>query len=205
MTHPDAASPPQDRLAFLEVFDRHGRALLKLFGLGPRPAPACPDRRSPLEPGPTDASHLGSPLRRHGEDRPETCAPQERRFTLALPRGAVSEALTLAARRALPMLLFVAHPGDVLIRTGRLPDPKPLHGWFNLFGDDFTLHLDEAAIAEAWAVHEPNRDGGLTSLEAFDAQGTLILRLQAERDEGQAEPRAWRALLEGISPLEPVG
>ena len=107
-----------------------------------------------------------------------------------------------AASDELPLMLFVASPGCVQIRTGKVPAPQRMRAWLNLFGKDFTLHLDDANIARVWQVHKPNRDGGVTSLEAFDAQGGLVLQIYAERREGQGERREWRRLLDGLDARE---
>lgn len=227
---PDAQGQAQERLS-LQVFDRHGRALLKLFCLeawpgkgwqalesignvhppvftgaadpAPRPLPEAPGLAD-------DWARLGDVhqfftlLRRHGLARHEANTLMEGRFTRRLDTRAVATALTRAAERELPLMLFVASPGCVQIRTGRLPEPKRMRGWLNLFGEDFTLHLDDAAIASVWSVHKPNRDGGVTSLEAFDAQGELILQLYAERREGSGERGDWRDLLAGLRDEEAV-
>ena len=53
-----------------------------------------------------------------------------------------------------------------------------------------------------WQVHKPNRDGGVTSLEAFDAQGGLVLQIFSERREGQPERSEWRQLLDELDARE---
>lgn len=220
-TLPNERGEAQERLS-LQVFDRHGRALLKLFCLeawpnrgwqtlerignahppvftgaahpAPRPLPEAPglaDDWARMR----DVHQFYTLLRRHGLTRHEANTLMEGRFTRRLDATALTTALERAATRELPLMLFVASPGCVQIRTGRLPAPQRMRGWLNLFGDDFTLHLDDAAIASAWSVHKPNRDGGVTSLEAFDPRGELILQVYAERREGSVERGDWRDLL----------
>lgn len=206
----------------LQVFDRHGRALLELRSLDTWPnrgwralerlgtchppvftGQALPGRR-PLPEAPglaedwTDLvapDHLGPVLRRHGLNRHEAYALLEGRFTRALPPEAVSEALTLATRRALPMTLSVASPGCRQRRTGTLPASLARGG-----GEAVALHLDATAIAEAWMADKPSHDGDMTSLEAFDAHGEQILQLDTAPGADGRPKDAWRDLLSSLSP-----
>ncbi|UYG02594.1 heme degradation protein [Halomonas sp. LR3S48] len=213
----------------LQVFNRHGIALHKVFSqadeapeawqeleaLGivdvpaftqfveppPRPLPQLPtlaDEWSHM----SDVHQFLGLLRRHELRRHEANALMEGRFTRALRTATCGQALFEAAASNLPLMLFVASPGCVQIRTGTVPAPQRMRGWLNLFGEDFTLHLDDAGIASVWQVHKPNRNGGVTSLEAFDAQGGLVLQIFAERREGQSERSEWRQLLDGLDARE---
>lgn len=213
----------------LQVFDRHGRALHKVFSLETWPpriwqtlanggndqtpvfthlaAPA--PRMLPTAPGLAeewtsmrDVHQFFSLLRRHGLRRHEANALMEGSFTRRLAPTSIERALHGAAEEELPLMLFVASPGCVQIRSGRIPAPQRLRGWLNLFGDDFTLHLDDRLIDRVWQVRKPNRDGGVTSLEAFDADGELLLQLYAERGEGQPERSDWRHLLMSLDDHE---
>lgn len=222
---PGADGKPQDRLS-VQVFDRHGRALHKLFSLEPWPlkswqalreigtdqspaftrlAPAVP-RALPSAPGlgddwaaMSDVHQFFALLRRHGLARHEANALMEGHFTRRLANDGVTRAFERAAASRLPLMLFVASPGCVQIRSGAIPAPERQRGWLNLFGDDFTLHLNDAAISEVWEVRKPNRDGGVTSLEAFGADGELLLQIYAERQEGRRERNDWRALLADLA------
>ncbi|WP_010627259.1 heme degradation protein [Halomonas sp. KM-1] len=213
----------------VQVFDRHGIALHKLFSLAPEPPEAWQELQAlsntqepaftqAAEPLPrtlptvptlaeewaqmSDVHQFFGLLNRHQLRRHEANALMEGRFTRALRPDACEAVLSEAASGELPLMLFVASPGCVQIRTGKVPAPQRMRGWLNLFGGDFTLHLDDANIARVWQVHKPNRDGGVTSLEAFDAQGGLVLQIYAERREGQGERLEWRGLLDGLDARE---
>lgn len=227
-TLPDANGERAQRLS-LQVFDRHGRALHKLFSLessprtswqmleslgnrqapafvqyaepAPRPLPSIPELAGEWS-RMSDVHQFLALLRRHDLRRHEANALMEGRFTRALSTGACEQALAQAAASDLPLMLFVGSPGCVQIRTGRIPSPLRRRGWLNLFGENFTLHLDDTNIVEVWQVSKPNRDGGVTSLEVFDAQGGLVMQVYAERREGQPERSEWRQLLEGLDARE---
>jgi len=225
---PGADGTPARRHS-LQVFDRHGRALHKAFSLAPElpdgwhALAAGADTRAPCFTGLSPAASRPLPeapglahdwgrmrdvhqfftlLRRHGLERHEANALMEGRFTHRLPAGMIEAALVRAAERRLPLMLFVASPGGVQIRSGTLPAPERRGGWLNLFGSDFTLHLKDDAIADAWVVRKPNRDGGVTSLEAFGADGELLLQLYARRREGEPERADWRWLLAELAGRE---
>lgn len=213
---------PSGKRMSLQVFDQHGRAVHKVFALDdqpsaqwrnllasnsndkpaftylaipqPRPLPSAPDLADDWATM-NDVHQFFGLLRRHALRRHEANALMQGRFTRALSTNAIEHVLTRAAETALPLMLFVASPGCVQIRTGRVPTPVRRRGWLNLFAEDFTLHLDDASIVQTWQVHKPNREGGVTSLEAFDAQGELVLQIYAERREGQIERSDWRELL----------
>ncbi|SDK30020.1 ChuX/HutX family heme-like substrate-binding protein [Billgrantia gudaonensis] len=225
---PNARGEPITRYS-VQVFDRHGRAVHKLFCRESSPnaawqalmarangrspaftqlAPRGP-RALPPAPGLTrewarlrDVHQFSTLLRRHRLERHEANALVEGHFTRRLAVDSVAQALTQASCSDVPLMLFVASPGCVQIRTGRLPTPQRRCGWLALYGNDFTLQLDETAIHAVWAVHKPNRDGGVTSLEAFGADGELLLQIHAERREGCRERNAWRHLLAGLSNQE---
>ena len=225
---PDASGAPILRHS-LQIFDCHGQALHKAFSLEATPpriwqwlaasgnhtAPvftrlALPAAR-PLPQAPglekdwarmRDVHQFFALLRRHGLQRHEANTLMEERFTRRLACESVEQILNAGAAQRLPLMLFVASPGAVQIRTGVIPALLRQRGWLNLFGDDFTLHLDDGRIERVWQVHKPNRDGGVTSLEAFSYDGELLLQLYAERSEGSEERQTWRNLLAQQSGLE---
>ncbi|MHB0774577.1 ChuX/HutX family heme-like substrate-binding protein [Halomonas sp. WWR20] len=213
----------------IQIFDRHGHAVHKLFSREPWPLKAWQSleasgnerrpaftqlakpvtRPLPSSPGlasdwmaMSDVHQFFALLKRHGLRRNEANALMNGRYTRGLVITALERALTQAAERAIPLMLFVASSGCVQIRSGCVPTPQRERDGLSLFGEAFTLHLEDAAIAEVWQVHKPNREGGVTSLEAFDAEGELILQVYAERREGQAERSEWRELLRQLDERE---
>jgi putative hemin transport protein len=125
---------------------------------------------------------------------------------LAAPVGsnAVRRVLQWVAERRVPIMLFVASPGAVQIHTGPVTNLVSLGPWFNVLDETFSLHLRETAIATSYVVRKPTRDGVVSSLEAFDADGDLVCQLFGRRKPGQAENPAWREALEaaftGVDP-----
>ncbi|NIH12265.1 MAG: hemin-degrading factor [Serratia symbiotica] len=106
--------------------------------------------------------------------------------------GALTQFLNAAQQRQNEIMIFVSNRGCVQIFTGQIERWMPLKGWINIFNRRFKLHLDENAIAESWVTRKSTKDGIVTSLELFAADGTQIAQLNGQRTEGQAEQTHWR-------------
>jgi putative hemin transport protein len=114
--------------------------------------------------------------------------------------GALAQILQTAKADQNEIMIFVGNRGCVQIFTGQIERLMPQDGWINIFNRHFTLHLIEEAIAESWITRKPTKDGMVTSLELFAADGTQIAQLYGQRTEGQPEQTQWR---EQITALEP--
>lgn len=228
---PSASEKEEQWRWSLQIFNQHGGAVHKCFALeNPLPRPwgalaalgtsdspaftqSMPRLKRALPEAPTLASEWGAMrdvhqffvlLQRHHLERIEANQLMEGRYTRALPVNSLETLLNQASQCGLPLMLFVASPGCMQIRTGTLPAPQRARGWLNLFGEQFTLHLSDTAIDQVWQVSKPNRDGGVTSIEAFDAEGSLVLQIYAERREGSPERLEWRQLLGELGSQEAV-
>ena len=120
--------------------------------------------------------------------------------------SALSQLLEAAQQQQNEIMIFVGNRGCVQIFTGQIERLMPQEGWINVFNRRFTLHLIEDAIAESWITRKPTKDGIVTSLELFAADGTQIAQLYGQRTEGQPEQTQWReqvaALAARTSPHE---
>ena len=114
--------------------------------------------------------------------------------------SALSQLLNAALGLQNEIMIFVGNRGCVQIFTGQIERLMPQEGWINVFNRRFTLHLIEDAIAESWITRKPTKDGFVTSLELFAADGTQIAQLYGQRTEGQPEQTQWR---EQVAALEP--
>ncbi len=111
--------------------------------------------------------------------------------------------LATAADRGLSIMCFVANRGMVQIHTGPVKRLARTGKWFNVLDPHFNLHLDTSAISSTWIVNKPTSDGWVTSIEAYESGGTLVVQFFGARKPGQPELPAWRELLLGMcqSPL----
>ena len=105
-----------------------------------------------------------------------------------------------AARDGTSIMVFVGNPGVIQVHSGPVRRVEVTGPWLNVLDPDFTLHLREDHIAQAWLVKQPTSDGLLHSLELFDAHGDTIATFRGEGKPGQAERCDWRKLLASLSP-----
>ncbi len=177
------------------------------FHAAPRPTRPAPREDAALDAaalreawrGLRDTHDFFPMLRRFGAGRQQAFRLAGDALACPLDHAAVPRALTQAADAALPVMVFVGNPGCIQIHTGPVRRIVPMEGWFNVLDPRFNLHLSTGGIADTWLVRKPTADGTVTSIEAFDAEGELVLMLFGARKPGQAEDPAWRALAEGQS------
>ena len=113
---------------------------------------------------------------------------------------ALGELLHVMARTGARLMLFVASPGVLQVRSGAIVNVQRVGEWLNVLDPEFNLHVREDGIAASWVVRKPTASGMVTSLELFDAGGENLLLAFAKRDDrgAQAEPDWWRELLAGL-------
>ena len=76
---------------------------------------------------------------------------------------------------------------------------KPMGPWLNVMDETFHLHLRTRPYrARLWAVRKPTKDGHVTSVEAYDADGEMIIQFFGKRHEGEDEREDWRFLAENL-------
>lgn len=119
-------------------------------------------------------------------------------YAWPLDRGVVSAMLPLVASEQLPIMCFVGNRGCTQIYTGPVTELKTMGPWLNVMDPSFHLHLRTDHIAEVWALRRPIKEGHLTSIDAYDAKGRLIIQFFGERHEGEDERQDWRSLVENL-------
>jgi putative hemin transport protein len=119
-------------------------------------------------------------------------------FANAVPADALAQVLEMARDSATPIMVFAGNPGCIQIHTGEVVNLKRMGPWINVLDPAFNLHLREDAIAGAWIVRKPTRDGDVTSLELFDKDGFCFAQLFGARKPGKPELEAWRAILSRV-------
>ncbi|MCQ0091543.1 hemin-degrading factor [Roseovarius sp. M141] len=124
-------------------------------------------------------------------------------FVRQLATGAVNQALETLARDGTEVMIFVGNRGCIQIHTGPIITLKPMGPWQNVMDPRFNMHLRLDHVAEVWAVDKPTQRGPAVSLEAFDADGTIIFQIFGVGKEGRDSRPAWRALVAGL-PGAPV-
>ncbi|AMP04018.1 hemin-degrading factor [Collimonas pratensis] len=132
-------------------------------------------------------------LRDFGVSRTQALRLAPPQFVRRLDNGAARLILDQAAASGLPIMVFVGNRGMIQIHSGPVANIKLMGPWLNVLDPGFNLHLREDKIVSSWVVSKPTRDGAVTSLELFDADGGTIAMLFGVRKPGQPELPAWRA------------
>lgn len=119
-------------------------------------------------------------------------------FAWKLERSAIEPLLMGAADIALPIMCFVGNRGCIQIHSGPVQKIATMGPWLNVMDETFHLHLRQDRVADVWAVRKPVDKGHVTSVEAFDVNGELIIQFFGKRIEGQDERGPWRSLVENL-------
>lgn len=92
-------------------------------------------------------------------------------------------------------MIFIGSRGCIQIHTGKVKKLLQTGPWFNVLDPEFNMHLREDAIADVWLVKKPTEDGFVTSLEAFDTAGMLIVQFFGKRKPRIPEREDWRQVI----------
>ncbi|MDI9244460.1 ChuX/HutX family heme-like substrate-binding protein [Marinobacter sp. CHS3-4] len=152
-----------------------------------------------------DVHHFGALLKRAGTDRLTALELLRGEWSTELERSdgdVLDRLLELLQDNQCPAMFFVGNPGIVQIFTGKVSNIRRTGPWMNVLDPGFNLHANTESIKRWWLVRRPSADGIITSLEAFNADGELVLTVFGERKPGIPESELWReraASLEAIS------
>ena len=111
---------------------------------------------------------------------------------------ALNAALLACAADAVPLMIFVGNKGCIQIHSGLIETLKDMGPWQNVLDPRFNLHLRLDHVAEVWLVEKPTRRGPALSIEAFTADGSLILQMFGYRKEGQEDAKAFARMTETL-------
>lgn len=145
-----------------------------------------------------DTHHFFALLKKHGATRTQALRLAGREWAEPLDPAALPALLETAAARQVPLMVFVGNRHCIQIHSGPVRRVMAMEDWFNVLDPEFNLHLKTPAVKALWRVRKPSSDGIVTSWEAFDAEGELIVQLFGVRKPGMAEREDWRALAESV-------
>jgi putative hemin transport protein len=106
--------------------------------------------------------------------------------------------LEAASSTDLQIMCFVGNRGMIQIHTGSVKHIVTQGPWLNVLDPTFNLHLNMADVSSVCVVNKPTTDGWVTSLEAFDVHGELIVQFFGARKPGIPELPAWRELMASL-------
>ncbi len=123
-------------------------------------------------------------------------------FVRPLETRAIDDALIAVAGSGVEVMVFTGNKGCIQIHSGPIETLKAMGPWQNVIDPAFNLHLRRDHIAEVWAVDKPTRRGPAVSIEAFDAEGGLILQMFGVGKEGNDHRPAWQEVVATLPTLE---
>lgn len=141
-------------------------------------------------------------LRKHGATRTQAFRLADPKWVTPISPKAYRDVLAQAAKDGLEIMVFVGNHGMIQIKTGTVKRVQEVGTWFNVLDPDFNLHLNEPAIVKTWAIRKPTRDGVVTSVECYDAQGELVVQFFGKRKPGIPELESWRELVRALPTAE---
>lgn len=151
-----------------------------------------------------DTHHFFALLNKAQVTRTQALRLAGREWAEPLPVDVLPQLLGQACEQQLPIMVFVGNDHCVQIHSGTVTNLRWAGDWFNVLDPEFSLHLKANAITQLWRVRKPTTDGVITSWEAYDAEGNLVVQLYGVRKPGIPECANWRELAESFSALTAV-
>ncbi|MBB2493441.1 hemin-degrading factor [Aquipseudomonas ullengensis] len=143
-----------------------------------------------------DTHHFFAMLKRHDVARTQALRLAGREWAEPLATAELPTLLEGAASGEVPIMVFVGNQHCIQIHSGPVNNLRWMDTWFNVLDPEFNLHLKTTGVTELWRVRKPSSDGVITSWEAYDADGELVVQLFGARKPGIPERTDWRALAE---------
>lgn len=119
-------------------------------------------------------------------------------FVQELAPEATQRMLEAASENQVPIMVFVANRGCIQIHTGNVEKLLATGPWFNVLDPNFNLHLRQDLVASVYLVRKPSTDGDVHSIEAYDANGNMIIQFFGSRKPGVPELESWRKLVAAL-------
>ena len=125
-------------------------------------------------------------------------------FAERLEADSFNTALEALSAASAQVMVFVGNRGCIQIHSGAVDQLRQMGPWQNVMDPEFNLHLRLDHIAHVWRVQKPTKRGAALSLEAFDAEGGLILQCFGLRKEsGPDHSAAFTYIANQLPSLDP--
>lgn len=130
-------------------------------------------------------------LRTYGVDREQALRLVGAPWAFPVATSSVERMLRTASEENVDIMCFVGNDGAIQIHTGPVQRIVEMGPWINVMDPSFNLHLRQDALTSAWLVVKPTDDGPIHSLEAFSADGGMVVQFFGKRKPGIPESEAW--------------
>lgn len=142
-----------------------------------------------------DTHHFFGMLRDFNVSRRQAMRLAPEGHAVQLSVASYKRVLEGVSERGLEIMVFIGNRGCIQIHTGPAKKLLQTGPWFNVLDPEFNMHLREDAIDSVWLVKKPTEDGFVTSLEAFDADGNVIVQFFGKRKPRIPEREDWRQVV----------
>ncbi|KEA54317.1 hemin transporter [Mangrovibacter sp. MFB070] len=146
----------------------------------------------------TDVHQFFGLLKNHEVSRLQAFRAVGSDLACQVDNDAVQHILAQAEKAQNELMIFVANRGCVQIFTGPIDKVAVVNQQLCVENPAFSLQLAMDNIAETWVTRKPTRDGFVTSLELFAADGSQIAQLYGQRSEGAPEQLTWREQIDAV-------
>jgi putative hemin transport protein len=147
----------------------------------------------------TDTHEFFDLLKRFSISRIAALRLAESDFVQPLQLEQIVSLLHRAAEQKIPIMVFVGNQGMLQIHSGAVNKVVRSKAWLNIMDADFNLHLFLDGVRTLWLVKKPTQNGYVTSIEAFDEHGELVVTFFGERELDSPELQTWRELTESLA------
>lgn len=120
-------------------------------------------------------------------------------FAYRVDASALPALLDHVKQNSQPVMIFVGNNGMTQIYNGTISTIQSTGESYLALNQDMRLHLQTANIHHGWVVRRPARNGIITSVEFYDAQGEQIVNVFSRRGRNTEESPAWRKIVAGLT------
>ncbi len=142
-----------------------------------------------------DTHHFFGLLRDFGVARRQAMRLAPKGHATEITTASLKRILEGVSERDLEIMVFIGSRGCIQIHTGKVKKLLQTGPWFNVLDPEFNMHLREDGIESVWLVKKPTEDGIVTSLEAFDTEGNVIVQFFGKRKPRIPEREDWRQVV----------
>lgn len=122
-------------------------------------------------------------------------------YVRQLAVGSVERAFERISETGMGVMVFVGNRGCIQIHGGECRNIKVMGPWFNVLDPRFDMHLRSDHIHEIYEVRKFAHGGEAVSLEAFDAEGRIILQVFPYRRADENNVVIWDKIVGELSDL----
>ncbi|MDO4728264.1 MAG: ChuX/HutX family heme-like substrate-binding protein [Bacteroidota bacterium] len=142
------------------------------------------------------ACHFGKLIESFGLTRIQALrlAPSDY-YADKIDNNSIVKMLEEVAKAKVPVVISVSNAYVYQTFKGIIRKTMWHQTWYNIMDPDFNLHLDMSKIAATYVVRKPSNSGTVTSIEAYNEMGELIVHFFSPNAELDTEQSAWREIV----------